>query len=159
MFVQRKIFSTPFCHTSCTTSTLGECLRGFFALFIGAKIITKATTTRKFAYCREPRSIYCATNRVSPRCSQNKTDKNSNRNSARVLAWWGVLRTQADNKQLVLITLSKNQIKYLFFITIIKLTVYIFSNLIFHFIFRLRKRAKFVALLFALYARHIVLYA
>jgi|GEM_PF-5296681 len=86
---------------------------------------------RKFAHCREPRSIYCATNRVSPRCSQNKKDKNSNRNSARVLAWWGVLRTQADNKQLVLITLSKNHIKYLFFITIIKLTVYIIFK--FHF--------------------------
>lgn len=42
-----------------------------------------------------------------------------------MLAWWGVLRTQADNKQLVLITLSKNHIKYLIFITIIKLTVYI----------------------------------
>ncbi len=112
MFVQRKIFSTPFCHTSCTSSTLGECLRGFFALFIGAKIITKATTTRKFAYCRESCSIYCTTNRVSPRCSQNKTDKNSNRNFARVLTWWGVLRTQAVKRNLFKLYFCKSQLLF-----------------------------------------------
>ena len=53
-----------------------------------AKIVAEATATRNFAYCREPRSIYCSANRASPLCSQNTTGKNSNRNSARVLAWW-----------------------------------------------------------------------
>jgi len=31
--------------------------------------------------------VFAITNRASPLCSQNKTDKNSSRNSARVLAW------------------------------------------------------------------------
>ena len=32
--------------------------------------------------------VLAITNRASPLCSQNKTDKNSNRNFVRVLAWW-----------------------------------------------------------------------
>ena len=32
--------------------------------------------------------VLAITNRTSTLCSQNKTDKNPNRNSARVLAWW-----------------------------------------------------------------------
>ncbi len=32
--------------------------------------------------------VFAITNRASPLYSQNKTDKNSNRNSVRVLAWW-----------------------------------------------------------------------
>ena len=32
--------------------------------------------------------VLAITNRASPLCSQNKTDKASNRKSARVLAWW-----------------------------------------------------------------------
>jgi len=32
--------------------------------------------------------VLAIANRASPLCSQNKTGKDSNRNSARVLAWW-----------------------------------------------------------------------
>ena len=47
--------------------------------------------------CLLPRAtLVChSTNRASPLYSQNKTGKNSNRNSVRVLAWWSALCAQA----------------------------------------------------------------
>ena len=87
-------------------------------------------TRRDFAHCRELCSVF-ALLRALHLHSQNEMDKNSNHNSVRCLAWWSVLCTQADNEQLALIILYKNQINYLILITIIKLTVYIIFE--FHF--------------------------
>ena len=53
-----------------------------------AKTIVLATATRKSCVLPRAKLVFCFANRAENLCYQNKTDKTSCRNFARLSAWW-----------------------------------------------------------------------
>ena len=54
----------------------------------GILFIAEATATRKSCVLPRAKLVFCFSNRAENLCYQNKTDKTSCRNFARLSAWW-----------------------------------------------------------------------